>query len=253
MLVVSKIRLYIRLGIQFWFFSGTGTGVANTEPTSSIGISVDFISDDSTASPYPSGVEISKCETNLQIDQMKFNGGLAGGIANLVQSSVQESIENELAKLVCNEISKLDDDNGTFDDMLGMIEERIDSMMLVQQGEDATSQSVDPLHAEMSAVVPTDADGHSQWMDFHELEILIQDFIGMDIEQLVSKFVGGENASFINFMIRDTLLNENGVIELDPISIFDQLTFFEVHDQFTQTTLRIKSITDHGEGIGGYT
>ena len=62
---------------------------------------------------------------------MKFNGGLAGGIANLVQSSVQESIKNELAKLVCNEISKLDDDNGTFDDMLGMIEERIDSMMLV--------------------------------------------------------------------------------------------------------------------------
>ena len=96
-------------------------------------------------------------------------------------SKNQESIENELAKLVCNEISKLDDDNGTFDDMLGMIEERIDSMLLVQQGEDATSQSVDPLHADMSAVVPTDADGHSQWMDFHELEILIQDFIGMDI------------------------------------------------------------------------
>ena len=244
---VSGIKLDCTFNwVYNWFFSGSGTGVANTEPTSSIGISVDFISDDSTASPYPFGVEISKCETNLQIDQMKFNGGLAGGIANLVQSSVQESIENELAKLVCNEISKLDDDNGTFDDMLGMIEERIDSMMLVQQGEDATSQSVDPLHAEMSAVVPTDADGHSQWMDFHELEILIQDFIGMDIEQLVSKFVGGENASSINFMMHDTLLNENGVSELDPISIFDQLTFFEVDDQFTQTTLRIKSITVKG-------
>ena len=84
---VSGIKLDCTFDwVYNWFFSGSGA------TTSSIGISVDFISDDSTASPYPSGVEISKCETNLQIDQMKFNGGLAGGIANLVQSSVQESI-----------------------------------------------------------------------------------------------------------------------------------------------------------------
>ncbi|KAL7538989.1 hypothetical protein ACHAXR_008950 [Thalassiosira sp. AJA248-18] len=260
---------------SWMFFSGSGSGTAiSDQPTSSISMGVDFISQDYATHP-PQDVSIENCDANLQIAdiQVEDDGiGLMAGIVNIFEGLVRDTIEEELGDVVCDEINKLAEEGGALDDMLVMVSDSIDTFLGGGGGDSLDDVDTDPLSAEKNAEIPTDEDGKSLWVNFQELQDYTRELLDLELNQLMESILGSssggdEDELGINVFLRDNILNEDGLLVIDPSSIItsdnDDSTLFEMHDMFTQTTMSIQSLSIGGldsftemdvlDPIGNYT
>jgi len=231
---------------QLAFLSGGGTGEAWTEPTgSSISVDVDFISEDYSTAP-PNDVVVSNCNTIFQIKDTKFEDGgmgITSLIANTLEGLLRDTIEKELSGLVCDEIEGLAEEGEALDDLLIMLSDRIDSYLV----SDALQEYNDPLSAEKNAQVPMDDEGNPMWINFQEMQDFLQELLGVELDELAQSLMGDGDSLAINTFVRNSILNEDGLMVIDPsVIIDDNTTFFEMHDMFTQTTMSVQSISIKG-------
>ena len=226
--------------------SSSGDGKALSDPTSSISIEIDFASQDFSTQP-PQNVSIS-CDTNLQIDNLEVEddgSGIIGGIINILEDVFRDTIEEELGELVCEEIQGLGEEGEALDDLMTMLSEGIDSYL--------EKVEVDPLSAEKNAQVPTDEDGNLLWVNFLELQMFTQELLNLELNELVEPILGsssssstsGEEELGINDFFRTNILNEDGLLVIDPSTIVaeDDSTIFELYDLLTMS---IQSISIEG-------
>ena len=259
---------------SWMIFNGGGTGSASTQPVgSNIDTTIDFYSNNYNEEG-PNGVKISECTTELVIEDIIFDGGgVAGFAANILEELLRDTIQDELGNLACTELNKLDDDGEALDGLLSMVDDRIESFM--DEESDApvvAQQSTDPLYAEKNATVPLDEDGYPMWINFISVQDWIRELTGLDnLNDFAEQLVGGEDdgdsngGDSINNFLRNSVLDEDGLLTIDPSVVFDDddLVFLQMHDMFTQTTLSIQSISVKGldtlletnllDPIGNYT
>lgn len=223
--------------------TSTGDGEAASGVSSSISIAADFLSEDyDTVGPNDVNVD---CDADLQISyvEVEDNGiGVIAAIINTLEGLFRDSIEGELNKLICNELTALGDDGGALNDMLVDVSSWIDDYLL-QGGDSAASDANDdPLSAEKSSQLPTNEDGEPVWVNFVELQSFVEDLFNQEINQLIesvldstssSEAVGGELS--INAFIRSNLLNDDGLFVLDTSTLVSEedAEIFELLDLFT--------------------
>lgn len=235
---------------RWTLFSGSGTGEAWTDPSgSSVSADLAFVSEDYSTQP-PTDARLSSCTTNLEIGDMNFQddgSGINGAIANALEGLLRDTIEGELNDLVCEEIGGLAAEGGVLDDMLVTLSERVDTYLVVNSTIDGNDN--DPLSAENNASVPIDEEGYPQWMNFIEIQTWLQELLGVaDLDQLAQSLLGEEGSgTAINSLVQSSILNDDGLLVIDPSIIVDNsTTFFEIHDMFTQTTMSIQNISVRG-------
>jgi len=244
------------------FFNGGGTGSASTNPTSNINININFYSEDYNKQG-PNSVQVNECNTNLVMEEIIFEGGgIAGFAANILQSLVRDTIEEELSGMVCNELYNLasggdEEGGGGLNGLLVMFDERLDSLLVDTTDDKGTIEEidgeVDPLYAEKNANVPYDTKGYPQWVNFISVQDWIEELTGLQtIEELANEFMGeaddSSSSSSINNFLQDSILNEDGVLVIDTSIICeeDDLVFIEMHDMFFDTKMTLKSISVKG-------
>ena len=106
----------------------------------------------------PSYSRVESCSSDINVNDIHFNGGISGTILNLFKKKVKEMIEDEVTDMVCEEMSGMGSD--TLSQSLSEISELFEPYLI-----DGPTQR-DPLDAQNSLVVP---EGTGKLIDFQNL------------------------------------------------------------------------------------
>jgi len=182
---------------------------------------------------------------------MDFDGdglGIIGGIINLFEGLLRDTVEDELESTVCDELRELGDD--VFDDLLEMLSDELEEYLVVLD-----DSLMDPLHAENTIELPIIGGGENgddeslSYIDFQQMESYAGEWINSALDQFDS-FLGASDTDSsnlgINKFVRDNFLTVHGSLTLDPTRFLSSNVVFEGHDMLTQTTIAIQSITIWG-------
>jgi len=250
-----QVSCDFRWEYRWTIFNGRGDGKATLDRASSAGITLDFHSADYDILP-PKHVTIpnDKCTSNIQIDNLDFDGdglGIIAGIINLFENLIKRVVEGELGKLVCEELADLGDDE--LDNILAMISDEIE--VYLQPLPDDFSN---PLYQETN-ILNDISDEKGALVNFQEIETLAGEWIQKALEQLDSLLGSGtssnngQNDLGINELIRSSLLDDQGEFSIDPSLISGFFSdensnniIFEGHDKLTETTMSLVSIRVQG-------
>mmetsp|Transcript_2764 Transcript_2764/g.4053 ORF Transcript_2764/g.4053 Transcript_2764/m.4053 type:complete len:1455 (+) Transcript_2764:100-4464(+) len=236
-----KIMCNFRYAYRWTIFSGEGAGNAVLDPTSNASIDMEFKSKDYTMYP-PADVDVAECRTDVQIADMNFDGdgvGILSGILNLFEGLLRDTIEGELNTLVCNELSGLGDD--ALDEFLLAVSTQLDVFL------EPEVAGTNPLYFEDSLELHAGSDGLPLYLDFQEMKNGTG-LVGSAWEELDKLFTvsnATEGVPFNNIM-RDYVLQEDGMLEIDPSILSSANSFFNGHDILTETSMSIKSIKIKG-------
>lgn len=221
--------------------------MAVVDSISGAAINMNFNSQDYTTHG-PKDATVGVCESNIQIGDMSFTGdglGVIASIINWIEHLLRDRIENELNGVVCSELGGLADE--ALDDLLVGLSDWLEDYLVEEEG--ALGQQL-ALENEMQGV-PTNKEGDSLYLNFQDMGEYTGEWINTAIDQIDNLF--GATDSFgglaINSVIRENILNEEGMLQLDP-SLFFPLTngggggaiVMDTHDMFTETTMSLKSI-----------
>eukprot|EP00581_Thalassiosira_minuscula_P013526 CAMPEP_0183722274 /NCGR_PEP_ID=MMETSP0737-20130205/14280_1 /TAXON_ID=385413 /ORGANISM="Thalassiosira miniscula, Strain CCMP1093" /LENGTH=336 /DNA_ID=CAMNT_0025952407 /DNA_START=172 /DNA_END=1178 /DNA_ORIENTATION=+ len=183
-----KVNCSFRWEYKWTIFNGSGSGSAKLNPSSSASVALQFISEN-YAIHSPHDVGIPNCNTNIQIEDMGFDGdglGIIGGIMDLFEGMFRDTVEGELSSTVCSELRGLGDD--ALDDLLLTLSDKIDTYL-----EPLDASLEDPLHVENTIQVPAIESGEDigepLYMNFQELEEYAGEWINSALEQ-VNSFLG---------------------------------------------------------------
>lgn len=239
-----------RWNYQWTFFGGEGTGTAEIGDNSRIAAALDFISRDYDFHP-PKDVNIAYCQKDgIKVVDMVFEGdglGSIGGLLNSFEESLRGTVNEEVGEEVCEEMIELSDD--ALEEVLLTISKQIEPY-LVQ----STSTSIqDPLYLENSSTeIPTNEDGLSIFVDFQELDKYANGMVKTAFDKLDgmigSRGSNGELA--VNTIIRENVLNKDGMLELDRTLFSTSGVMFEVRDELMETIMTIESI--HVGGLDSF-
>ena len=255
-----QIKCNFRWGYKWTILSGQGNGEAILDEASGATIQLHFMSDDYTTRP-PHNVRAGHCTSNIQILDMSFQGDGWGGIGQIIdwiEHLLRDMIEGELNGVVCSELGGLADE--ALDQVLLDLSEMID-VYLVDDVESSSSNGGGDGGGQLLSLenalqqeekVPTDDNGDSLYLNFQDMGEYTGEWINSAIDQIDTLF--GATDSFgglaINKLIRENLLNEQGLFQLDP-SVFlpssgggggGGANIMDTHDMFTETTMSMKSI-----------
>ena len=236
-----KIMCNFRYAYRWTIFSGEGAGNALLDSASNASIDFEFKSKDYTMHP-PTDVDIAECSTDVQIADMNFDGdgpGILSGILNLFEGLLRDTIEGELNAVVCSELSGLGDE--ALDDFLLSMSTHLDAFLEPQVA------ATDPLYFEDSLELHAGSDGPPLYVDFQEMKngtgLISSAWKELDKLFIVSNAT--EGVPFNNIM-RDYVLDESGMLEIDPSILSRSESFFDGHDMLTETSMSIKSVKIKG-------
>lgn len=231
-----KIMCNFRYAYSFTIFSGAGVGNAFLDRTSNASIDFVFKSDDYTKFP-PTDVNVADCRTDIQIADMNFDGdgaGIISGILDLFEGLLRDTVEGELNQVACNELSALGND--ALDDLLLVVSTQLDAY-----AEPEASEANHPLSLEDK--LELHIDDAPLYLDFQALKNgtgLIKSAWDK-LDELFTTSNATEGLSFNNIM-RDYVLDDDGLLEIDPSILSNADSFFNAHDMLTETSMSIKSI-----------
>eukprot|EP00578_Thalassiosira_sp_NH16_P025700 CAMPEP_0181083610 /NCGR_PEP_ID=MMETSP1071-20121207/4250_1 /TAXON_ID=35127 /ORGANISM="Thalassiosira sp., Strain NH16" /LENGTH=1518 /DNA_ID=CAMNT_0023165281 /DNA_START=348 /DNA_END=4905 /DNA_ORIENTATION=- len=217
--------------------------MARLDDSSSASLDLRFESEDYDTRP-PDDVSIPHCGPDIQIADMDFDGdglGIIGGIMNLFEGLLRDTVEGELGDTVCDELRGMGD--SAFDDLLVRLGEEIGAYLEPLEG------SLTDVENNM-AVTPMIEDTVPMYLNFQELDVYAGEWINSALDQANDFFLGPSESAVgelgINTFLRDNILNENGEFVLDPSLFFENGVVFEGHDMLTETTLSLQSIKIQG-------
>ncbi len=235
-----KIMCNFRYAYSFTIFSGAGVGNAFLDRTSNASIDFVFKSDDYTKFP-PTDVDVAECRTDIQIADMNFDGdgaGIISGILDLFEGLLRDTVEGELNQVACNELSALG--NEALDDFLLVVSTQLDAY-----AEPEATEADHPLALEDK--LELHIDDAPLYLDFQALKNgtgLIKSAWDK-LDELFTTSNATEGLPFNNIM-RDYVLDDNGLLEIDPTILSNADSFFNAHDMLTETSMSIKSIKIEG-------
>eukprot|EP00940_MAST-03C_sp_MAST-3C-sp2_P000291 g291.t1 len=195
-----------------------------------------FTSED-YATHGPTKSTIESCDVGVDVTNMHFQGGISGAILNLFKNNVMETTEEEIEAMACDEMSSMGSES------LTSALEGVDEMFSQYLGPSVAPE--DPLEAQSQLVVP---DGTGKLVDFTNLEgSPIGDLITTALTEMNERFSThkpdpetGASTLGINIIVRDTMLDANGVYHMDLNNLMGNdgsNVLFEGHDMMTQTTV----------------
>lgn len=234
-----KVMCNFRYAYRWTIFSGEGAGSVLLDPTSNASIGLVFESNDYNMYP-PRAVSIAECRTDIQIADMNFDGdgvGVLSAILDLFEGLLRDTVEGELNKAFCNELSVLGAD--ALDDFLLVIATKIDAFL-----EPSLS---DPLAFEDSLDPHASSEGLKQYLDFQEMNNGTG-LVSSAWDKLDEVFTASNTTEglIFNNIMRDYVLDESGMLVIDPSLLSSASSFFNGHDMLTETSMSIKSIKIKG-------
>ncbi|KAL7428836.1 hypothetical protein ACHAXM_001427 [Skeletonema potamos] len=236
-----KIMCNFRYAYSWTIFSGEGVGNAFLDPISNASIDLDFKSKDYTMYP-PTDVDVAECRSDIQIADMNFDGdgpGIISGILNLFEGLLRDTIEGELNTLVCNELSGLGDE--ALDEFLLVVSAQLDSFLA------PSATETDPLYYEDNLKLDAGSDGLPLYLDFQNMKngTGIVSSVWKELSKQFTSSNATEEIPFNNIM-REYVLDESGMLEIEPSIFSSSNSSFNIHDMLTETSMSIKSIKIKG-------
>jgi len=143
---VKIVNLGLRCTFKWRYdFGFTGSGSAYIVSTGNdVDTRIGFYSEDfNNHAPHSSRIEA--CSSQINVNDIHFQGGISGTILNLFKSSVKGMIEDEVTDMVCEEMSGMGSD--TLSQSLSQISELFEPYLV------GVTQN-DPLDAQNNLVVP---------------------------------------------------------------------------------------------------
>ena len=165
---------------------------------------------------------------------------MIGSIMDTFEHLFRDRIEGELNGVVCNELGNLAND--ALDQVLLDLSSRIDTYLIEPSG-----SSIDGVMSlENNLQVPTSPeDGTTPlYLNFQDMGAYAGEWINTAINQIDNLFAAEDQFGglAINALIRENMLDENGLLQIDPKMFFSD-DLLDTHDMFTETTMSMKSIT----------
>ncbi len=220
--------------------------------SSGAAINMHFLSDDYNNEP-PMSADVGACDSNIQIADMTFTGdglGVVATIIDWIEHLLRDRIEGELNTVVCTELGGLADE--ALDQLLLDLSEEIE-VYLVSDGGGGNGQVLALENALLEEDgVPTDDEGDSLYLNFQDMGEYAGEWINSAIDQ-IDTLLGAQDdlgGLAINAVIRENMLDEEGMLKLDPSMFFPSsssggsggATIMDTHDMFTETIISMKSI-----------
>lgn len=251
-----QIKCKFQWGYKWTIFNGSGHAEAILDQVSGAAINLHFISKDYTNVP-PHNVNIGTCQSNIQIADMSFTGGIVATIIDWIEHLLRDTIENQLNTVVCTELGGLAD--SAFDQLLLDLSTKIDTYLVNDDDDNDNNDGGDNnddglllLSLENALQqIPQDEEGNSLYLNFQDMGEYTGEWINTAIDEIDKLFgattdssMGGSSPSLaINKMIREYVLDDEGLLHLDPSIFIPSATIMDTHDMFTETTMSMKSIT----------
>ncbi len=240
---VNVTQLDIKCDLSYEYdyglLRGTGEAVVTTD-NNSMSTKLGFASSNFELVP-PSNSEVESCVTNIQITNIEFTGDFVSNIVEIFERFIRNTIETEIEKVACEELSSL----GTsfITDMLGLAGDTL------QQYEGDLGPSVtDPLHLEQTTEFPSSLVA----LDLLDTENTIGTWFNQalqEVDKLLTAVVPDPNGPTgtgqdlgINKMLRDNLLDENRALVVDVEQLPIDGVLFEGHDKLTETTITLQQV-----------
>lgn len=243
--VALGLICYLDYDYRYGLLRGGGSADAYTSGNSAA-VTIGFQSSDFSQSP-PSDLAVEACETNINIVDLDFRGGIVSSILDTFERLIRGTIEGEIRSVACSELRSIG--KNFADDALGLAKDFIDPLL-----EPLDPEYQDPLFAELSLSFTED----TELVNFQDLDSTVggwfksaleeaDDFLGMEMDDPDSTF-GIFRDLGINVLLRDHLLDEDRafVVDVDSLDFAKDGIIHEGHDRLTETTIYLDRVKVFG-------
>jgi len=256
--MISNKEVHVSIGISglrlecdfdWWYkygmVSDDGTGqVYMNDGKSYLSSTVALKSIDFSSHP-PNSSSIINCETNIEITDMDFQGGISGTIANTFEKSIRNTVEKEVEEVACDELGGLGTD--FIQDMLVYLSDTLEPYI--------SHVPSDPLYKENEVHNNLPASVHLLNLADVSASIgdVFQDILDEANAQLGGSTddVGGPNGDTdlgINVALREYVLDEERWYNIDiaDLGLENGGTIFDSSDMLTETEITVTAVRVFG-------
>ena len=206
---------------------------------------LNFESEDFDSLP-PSSSSVKSCLTDIEIENMDFEGDLVSEIIEIFQRLVRGTVERAIGNVACDELGSI----GTtfFEGMIELADEKLEPY-LAELGDDLT----DPLYMERTVDLPQnlkaldlqDNEDNAVGKLFQQVLQGADAFLGTFISDSSSS--SNERDLAINIFLRDNLLDEDRSLTIDVSELpIDTPVIFKGHDRIIETTMTLNQVKIFG-------